>query len=114
MGRSRNCWEIKYVLNNGDEFARRRRTEKYGLMPRLEWAHRLVRSNGTLGEEEDRQDNCVNYRSIFNRRSGYKYNDLLKLRLASLAPQPESDAREAAGFSAEIFLACDAFVSTRF
>lgn len=39
----------------------------------FEWSRRLVRSNGTLREreEEDRQDNYVNYRSIFNRRSGY-------------------------------------------
>lgn len=39
----------------------------------LEWFRRLVRSNGTPREEENRRDNYVNYRSIFNRRSGYKY-----------------------------------------
>lgn len=64
----------------------------------LEWSHRLVQSNGTLREEEDRQNNNVNYQSIFNKRSGYKYNDLFKLRLASIAPQFESDAKKQTNF----------------
>lgn len=76
--------------------------------------HRLVRSNGTLREEKDRQDNYVNYWSIFNRRSGYKYNDLLKLCFALFA-QLDSDARKAAGFSTkrEILFICDTVVKMR-
>lgn len=112
MGQLRKFFREKKITRSTQwegEFAEREKEERErsSSSGSVVWLGRMERRDRERErEEEDRQDNYVNYRSIFNRRSGYNYNDLFEPCLSRLTKRVR--LREEAGggtaLSRELFL----------
>lgn len=96
MGRSGNCWEIKYAFNNGGEFAKRKRKERGDC--KFDASSSLVVWFGRMERQERKR--IIKIIALITRVS--LINDRFISTMTQVASQSKFNVKEAARY----FLKC--------